>query len=249
MIARETSDEMLRRLDLMTLKPRLILDIGSGPGESAAQLGERYPHATIIAIDRSLPMIQHAMQLSSLTTGLCALGEKLPVQNQKVDLIFANFFLPWQPEMNIILQEWLRVLAPNGLLMLSALGLNTLQEWRGRLKTQHIPLFVDMHDIGDALIQTGFDDPVLDVDHCQLIYRDRCRFVDELKDSHFWFPDNQIDLASAHLFEETDGGIWPVTYEIIFAHAFAPHQSNEFSPTDDGSIKIPLAHLRRTLTG
>ena len=87
---------------------------------------------------------------------MCADAEKLPLRNQTVDLIFANFLLPWHNDFTVLLREWKRVLRPDGLLMLTALGPDTLREWRGTFAEAHLPLLVDMHDIGDVLLQEGF---------------------------------------------------------------------------------------------
>lgn len=234
---------MLSRLDLMTIQPKVVLDIGCGTGEMAGKLFERYPQAKVLAFDNTYSMVQYAKDKSS-SIYVCAEGEKLPLPSHSVDFIFANFFLPWQQDVKTILNEWLRILVPNGLLMLTALGLNTLQEWREVLSSQHTPKLVDMHDIGDALLQAGFADPVLDVDYYQATYRNQTHLLQELRASGFWFPERNEQISENFKIQSIEG-VWPLTYEIIFAHAFAPLESQQAEK--NGEVKIPLAHLRRQL--
>jgi malonyl-CoA O-methyltransferase len=248
-IAREASEEMLTRLDWMTIKPKVILDMGCGIGESSLSLRQRYPQSTVLACDLSMSMIQYAKQHSSRIDCVCAEGESLPLRDQSVDLIFANFFLPWQSDVKTILREWLRVLSPNGLLLVSALGLDTLREWRDVLRQEHTPVWVDMHDIGDALLQAGFSDPVLDVHHCQVTYRDKKRLVGELVTSGMWFPGDEKEIEQVKQSSMISEEVYSLTYEVIHAHAFRPEVKDEYAPEEDGIVKIPLAHLRRKLSG
>lgn len=45
---------------LRSLQPRLVLDVGCGPGGLTATLLERWPMATIFGLDSSAEMIEHA---------------------------------------------------------------------------------------------------------------------------------------------------------------------------------------------
>ena len=72
-----------------------------------------------------------------------------------------------------MLPEWQRVLRVNGLLMFSTLGPDTLRELRAAYADAEAALgiapagarvidFVDMHDLGDMLVESGFEIPVMD---------------------------------------------------------------------------------------
>jgi len=45
----------------------------------------------------------------------------------------------------------------------------------------HVNVFVDMHDIGDALIRNGLDAPVLSVEHIVMTYDECGQLMQELK--------------------------------------------------------------------
>ena len=42
---------------------------------------------------------------------------------------------------------------------------------------------------------------------------------------------------------------WEVTYEVIFAHAFAVTENTDVAASVDGIVRIPLANLRQKLSG
>jgi malonyl-CoA O-methyltransferase len=244
-LAREVSEELLSRLDWMTLNPSVIVDVGCGTGEMSSRLHERYAEAKVLAVDLSDMMIQHAKQNTTHVSCICADAGKLPLQNQSVDLLFANFLIPWHDDIASLLREWRRVLRPNGLLILTALGLDTLKEWRTLFPQACIPKFVDMHDAGDLMLQEGFDDPVLDVNHYTITYRDQTHLLHELHVSGML--NEKLELTKSNDMAFTDEGTWAVTYEVVFAHAFVPAQSDEISASSDGTVRVPLAYLRRRL--
>ncbi len=45
----------------------------------------------------------------------------------------------------------------------------------------HVNRFIDMHDLGDAMMRTGFVEPVLDVERFTLTYPDVMSLMRELK--------------------------------------------------------------------
>jgi malonyl-CoA O-methyltransferase len=65
-----------------------------------------------------------------------------------------------------LIARWHRLLAVDGFVMFSCLGPGTLRELRGLYAQQGWPAptpgYVDMHDLGDMLVQAGFADPVMD---------------------------------------------------------------------------------------
>jgi malonyl-CoA O-methyltransferase len=66
------------------------------------------------------------------------------------------------------------VLRPGGLLLFSTFGPDTLKElraaWRAADGHTHVSRFIDMHDLGDALVRAGLGEPVMDMEHLTLTY-------------------------------------------------------------------------------
>jgi malonyl-CoA O-methyltransferase len=163
----------------------------------------------------------------------------MSLADQSVDLIFANLFLPWQQDISLLLKEWRRLLRADGLLLLSAWGLDTLQTG-AVIKTDLIPHLIDMHDLGDALLAQGFADPVLDVQHYTLAYRDHTNLLQELCISGMRAsrdPDPSLSLSAQ--------GTWDLVYEVIYAHAFAPAEQHSFSPLNK-QVRVPLSSIKRS---
>ena len=84
-----------------------------------------------------------------------------------------------------VFAEFRRVLAPTGLLSFSAFGPDTLRELRsawGQVDSHtHVHQFIDMHDLGDALVRSGFAAPVLDVERFTLQYLNVRKVAADLK--------------------------------------------------------------------
>ena len=234
---------MLARLDWMTLKPRVVLDAGSGIGQMTVHLQKRYPDARVIALDLDQSMVTYSKSQATSLDCICADAGELPFKAQSVDLIFANLFLPWHDNIQVLLHEWSRVLNPDGLIMLTALGPDTLKEWRGVVSDDYVPERMDMHDLGDLLLDVGLADPVLDVDYYTMTYSNKEKLVAELTASGML---TQSHAVNSENLAASDEGVWSVTYEIVYAHAFAKN-TMEQSISSDGTVKIPLAQLRQQL--
>ena len=242
-LAKEAGDELLARLDWMTLQPKVIVDIGCGSGRMSSKLKERYPSSKVLAIDKAENMIGYAKQQTAnhLLMFACADGQNIPLRDHTVDLLFVNFLFPWLHDQNRVLREWQRILKPNGLLLLTALGPNTLKEWREIWDHALIPQLFDMHDIGDILSQQGFDDPVLEVNDYTVTYQHAEKFISELLITAILDPQLlQLDL---NLILEKK---LSATFEVIFAHAFMPLEIG-YQTSDNSLTKIPLSHVRHAL--
>lgn len=232
-LAREVSEQMLARLEFMTLQPKRILDLNCRTGYHTTLLNKHYPTAAIFAIDHAQAMLKYARQhLSKITVWIQADAENLPFTDHSFDLIFANFILPWCDGKKA-LREWQRILRPEGLLILSSLGLDTLHP------ETVIPHLIDVHNLGDALIQAGFADPVLDVDHVTLTYRECKQLLHELYVTEM-LTDNQSTLS----IKKNSDDLFPATYEIIYCHAWGTTFNVDHTADETGTVKIPLAQLR-----
>jgi malonyl-CoA O-methyltransferase len=93
--------------------------------------------------------------------------------------------LQWAPDLDRALSEFRRVLTGGGLLVFSTFGPDTLAElraaWASADGYTHVNRFIDMHDVGDALVRSGFAEPVLDLEHFTLTYPDLRALMGDLK--------------------------------------------------------------------
>ena len=245
-LANAVGEEMLARLEWVTLQPKLVLDVGSGAGHCARLLRQRYPEAHIVSLDLDYPMLKYAAeQAENSHTTVCADAGALPFPDQSVDLVFANLVLPWVADIEKMLREWRRVLRQDGLLVFTSLGPDTLQAWRAFLGDFTIPNFIDMHEIGDTLTRTRFSDPVMDVEYYTLVYRDASALLSELKASGVLVSDSPINLLDHADVPRTEDNRLALSYEVVYGHAWGPDAGVDHVADEFGTVRIPLAHLRR----
>jgi malonyl-CoA O-methyltransferase len=193
-LAREVARRMDERLDYIRIEPRRILDLGCGTGTDQESLARRYPSAQRILADFALPALVRALPerklLGSLffrsrrPAALCADAQALPLATGSVSLVWSNLMLNWLSDPMPALTEAHRVLETGGLLMFSTLGPDTLRQLReafGDMAGRRVHRFIDMHDIGDALVRAGFSDPVMDMDMLTITYRDVDALFEDLR--------------------------------------------------------------------
>jgi malonyl-CoA O-methyltransferase len=250
----EVRGNLLARLDLMALTPRVVLDAGAGTGHASRALKRRYPKALVIALDSSQRMLQAARRQQSWLRPfdrVCADAGHLPVADATVDLIISNLMLQWcDPDQ--VFAEFRRVLAPHGLLSFTSLGPDTLRElrsaWRAVDSCTHVNQFIDMHDTGDALVRAGFAAPVLDVERYTLTYLDVQRVAADLKatGAHNSTMGRSRSLTGRRQFAAMQTayesfrqeGRLPATYEVVFAHAWTPAAGRQQSRRDPAIVSL-----------
>lgn len=256
----EVRRRLLERLELFRIAPRRILDAGCGTGHGARGLLERYRRASLVALDIAPGMLGAARRRRPWLRRLdpvCADAAALPLADASVDLVYSNLMLQWCNEPDRVFAEFRRVLRPNGLLLFTTFGPDTLKElraaWRAADGHTHVSRFIDMHDLGDALLRAGLDAPVMDVEHLTLTYPDARGLMRDLKamgarnatEGRGRGLTGRRRLAAVEAHYETlrrDGRL-PATWEIVYGHAWAG------SPRDDGErpgeATVPLASIGR----
>ena len=213
---------MMARLGWVHLQPSVIVDVGGGMGCYKADLAQTYPDAQFFA------------------TAFSSSGERLPFQTNTVDLLLVNLKLPWCVELAPVFAEWRRVLSPNGLVIFSSLGPDTLCE----LGKSSLNL-LDMHDVGDALLKAGFVDPVLDRECLTFTYRKKETIFDDLRAMSIL--ENDLPLSASEIeIEPNAAGVMPVTFEVIYGYARGALVSS-MAADKDGVVKISLEAFKKQL--
>jgi len=249
----EIGQRMLARLDYVRATPRSILDAGAGPAREADALLARYPGAALVALDASRAMLQAGLRRRGWRDWLRRTAPRLPVvadfahmplARGCIDLLWSNMALHWAVAQEAVLREFARVLAPNGLLMFSTLGPDTLKELRLAAGDAQAHSFMDMHDLGDALVAAGFAAPVMDAEIVTLTYADPEGLMSDLRRSGQ--TSARADrvrglrgrgfLARLHaaLVAQAAGGRLSATFEVVYGHAW----KGEKRRSEDGRAVI-----------
>jgi malonyl-CoA O-methyltransferase len=219
----EVATRMLERLDYVKLAPRRILDAASGP--PARVLGKRYPGAQVIALDFSLGMLRAGRRAFLARNPLLVCGEveRLPIASDAVDFTWCNMALHWVTDPLPALREFARVLVPEGLLMFSTLGPDTLKELRDVAGASRVHAFMDMHDLGDMLVAAGFTAPVMDMEMLDIAYRDPASLLADLRASGQTCAraDRPRGLTGRRYGEALRAKLAPkATFEVVYGHAW-----------------------------
>jgi malonyl-CoA O-methyltransferase len=259
---REIADRMIERLSIIRLNARVILDAGSATGYATKLLRKRFAHSFVIELDYSEVMLRQranrrrtyvpwsGLQRSSV----CADFQRMPLAPSSVDLVWSNLALHWADEISAVFAEAHRVLRPGGLLMFSMFGPDTLKELKStfrdtgsRVNGFRVNRFVDMHDVGDVLVKSGYADPVMDMENLTLTYTNVAALLHDLKAQGSSSTQELAHkgLAARNIYAKVvaryeafrgGGGRVPATFEIVYGHAWK--SPPRLSPTGKPVIGI-----------
>lgn len=259
-LQREVAGRVLERLELIKIEPQRILDLGCGTGLNSQALNKRYKKAQLISLDLAPGMLHQAKKHKGWFSNqrfICGDAESLPLQDDSVDLIFSSLTIQWCQDLDSLFKECFRVLRPGGLLMFSTLGPDTLRElrksWQSVDDNSHVNAFIDMHDIGDALIRMRYSDPVMDVENITMTYENVMQLMRDLKvlGAHNMTAGRQkgltgksrIKAMSEHYETYRKDGLLPASYEVVYGHAWAPEDKKEVQNGADGVFHFPIEQL------
>ena len=258
-------DQLLERLDAIKMPPQRLLDIGCGPGRGALALRRAFPNAQVIALDFSVPMLAQ-IPVKSRWNPFAELAmhrvagdaAMLPLAAECADVLFSSLCIQWCQDLPALFAEWRRVLRVNALVAFTNFGPDTLMELRGAWaqvdQGAHVNQFLDMHDIGDALLRAGFRDPVLSTERYTLSYPNVRALLAELKSIGATNALNArraglggkaaIEQMIRHYPRDADGRV-SATYEVVYAQAFAPPSGAPIR-TDGAEIaSVPISAIQR----
>ena len=261
----EVRARLLERLDLTRLAPRRILDLGCGTGAALPALAARFPDAELCAVDLAPARARAAAARAPSARVLVADGAALPFADESFELAFCNLVLQWEDDPRPTLAELRRVLAPRGLLLLTSFGPDTLAELRDAWEAGdraaggsavHVNRFLDLHDLGDALVQARFVEPVLDVEHLTTTYGSMRELMRELKGlgAHNVNAGRARGLTGRRRFAAAEAayprdadGRAPATWEVVYGTAWTPLDRGEGAHSRGPLGAIPLDALRAEL--
>jgi len=186
--------------------------------------------------------------------------EWLPFAPQSLDAIVSTLSLHWVNDLPGCLIQCRNALKADGLFLAVLPGPRSLQELResilavssaeGKMAPRISP-FVEVRDAGALLQRAGFALPVIDSETLTIHYREPMTLLNELRlmgeanclieqhkgltARHFW---PQVMEHYASHYAAADGRL-PVTIELVFMTAWAPHASQQ-QPAKRGSGTVNL---------
>lgn len=176
---------------------------------------------------------------------------------QSLDMLWANMALHQQAQPPAVLRRWAQWLKPDGMVLFSCLGPDTLRQLRSLYQQLGWPppaqQFTDMHDLGDMLVANGFAEPVMDMECIELQYTSTERLRQELRElgrnlhpQRFAALRGRQWLAQWHQalqsLADAQGRIG-LTFEIVYGHAIKAAPAMPVA----AQTHISLADMRQTL--
>ncbi|MEP6634739.1 MAG: methyltransferase domain-containing protein, partial [Luteimonas sp.] len=223
------------------------------------------PQARVIAMDLALPMLQRAdtprdwrRPFSRRPSRICADARALPLADDSIDVLFSNLCLQWVDDLPDVLAGFRRVLKPGGLLLCSTFGPATLQELHDAFAradaAPHVSPFASIAQFGDALMRSGFRDPVLDRDTVVRGYDDLPSLMRELRALG---ATNALSArrrtltgrvrfrsaAAAYDVERGADGLLPASWETITAMAWAPEAGAPIRAQGVDEVRVSVSDI------
>lgn len=262
LLQREIAERMLEDLGDLNLNPapRQILDLGCGTGYLSRGLAKLYPKARLFSLDIALPMLQQAQahpvglrRWLSPPRFVCADAYRLPIANARVDLLVSNLMLQWCPDYAQVFAEFARVLQPQGRLLFSTFGAGSLHElrdcWAQVDNAPHVHEFVDLHNLGDALLAAGLASPVMSMERITEYYPDSRAVMRHFKaigaanaaqsrrrgllGKSAW-----QQVQAAYEAKRDEQGL-PLSYEIVYGFAQGVQQAKPPAPGEAVPLPMP----------
>jgi malonyl-CoA O-methyltransferase len=257
----ELRARLLERLDVVRLEPKVVLDLGAGTGHGTRALQDRYRNAYVAAADISPAMLRQARRQQRFLKRfgrVASDAHALAIKSGSVDLVFSNLMLQWCADPDAVFAELARVMTKGGLLTFTTLGPDTLRELRTAWDEGEgirVHRFLDMHDLGDALMRAGFLEPVMDTERLTITYRSLDALLGELRGTgstniaHGRYRGLQSRSRYRRALDRYAAAqrdaLVPVTLEVVYGHAWA---SGARKPRDESrEFAVPLRSIGRRL--
>jgi malonyl-CoA O-methyltransferase len=213
----EIAQRMAEKLEIVRLQPQKVGHLGA---LNLSVLAALYPKAEHHCFDKRTAANTLQQLVKKITRQQFYKYETpLNVGGADFDLIWSNLELHLQGDPNSMMKQWKNKLKPEGLLMFSYFGPDTGKELAKLFPNDYLLKnagSLDMHDVGDGLMQAGFSEPVMDMEYLTLSYDDPdllCKEAFNLGLLNSTNPPRHLIGAETKL---------NITLEVVYGHAWSP---------------------------
>lgn len=265
-LLREAASRLTDRLLDVARDFPMALDLGCHGGQVGELLAGHKKIGTLIQADLS-PRMAHLARAATARPTVSADEEFLPIAENALDLVLSNLSLHWVNDLPGALAQIRRAVKPDGLLLATLFGGETLRELRTALLEAEIETaggvaprvspFTDVRDAGNLLTRAGFALPVVDADVITVTYADMFKLMADLRamgETNAVIERRKAPtrrdtfLRAAEIYRTLfadERGRLKATFQIITMTAWVPHASQQ-KPLRPGSATHRLADALKT---
>lgn len=258
-LKQEAAMRLADRVELVRRHFPLCLDFGAHDGTLASTLAPLQKTGRIIQAD---PSPAFARMAASKGPAVATDYARLPFAPSQFDAVFSCLTLHWVDDLPGLLTQMRALLKPDGMLLVSLFGGNSLHELRsalaaaeseidGGLSPRTAPM-ADIRDVGALLGRAGLALPVADADRLTITYPHMFRLMEDLRGmgeqnaliGRVRRPTSRkVFMRAAEIYQAEFGrpdGTIPASFEIITLTGWAPHESQQ-KPLRPGAATKRLA--------
>ncbi|EGG20147.1 hypothetical protein DFA_07267 [Cavenderia fasciculata] len=219
----------------------------------------------ITMVDSSRDMLYRDEQLDSNYSLLVnSMEDPLPLEKGSYDLVISNLSLHWINDLPGVFSHLHQLLKPNGIILASMLGEETLTELKDALYlaeiereggfSAHVSPFAKLSDAGNLLSRAKFNLPTIDTEVLKIKYSNMFTLMKDLQNMgennavlkrRLWTSKDTF-LAASSIYSALHGnkedGTVNATFQVIYLIGWSPHQSQP-KPLPRGSAKKHLSEI------
>lgn len=254
---------MGERLALIRQRPDEVVDWWGHSGGGASVLAQTYPKARRVVVEPGEALAQRSRRAAvrpwwAPGRGRVSVVDEAGVPEARAGLVWSNMMLHACADPAATMVRWHHALASPGFLMFSTFGPDTLLELREIYASAGWGVpgrgFIDMHDLGDMLVHSGFADPVMDMERIRLSWDHADAALLELRGlggnvvagrtQGLRTPRWRARLVEALDATAGTDGRPGLSFEIVYGHAFKPIPGVHAS----GETAVSLERMRSMLS-
>lgn len=255
------ADRIIDRIDMIRRDLPNVLEAGCHTGTLTSQLLAHPKIGSVTAFDPSQQMAEMTAKRCGIDVAVAPF-EHVPFEDQRFDAVISAFALHWSNDLPGTLIQLGKRLNPDGALLVSLAGGETLSALRnclasaesevtGGMAPRVLPMG-DIRDMGGLIGRAGLTMPVADSDILTVTYPNIFKLMGELRamgegnamtDRLRHPTSRQVFMRAAEIYHKQYGdaeGRLPVDFEIITLTGWSPDASQP-KPLKPGSAEARLA--------
>lgn len=242
-LSSELSERMLQNLPFIKINHTRIFLSGSFEAKTIKAVHQTYPQAILWTNPVKQSSFKKLFENLNVfnKNKIQYLNNQEKVLVQDIDLLWAGPLKMDANKMPKFFEDAALQLKTQGLMMFNYLGPDTAKEYWSLL-TQMGNIGPDMHDIGDALIKSGFADPVMNMEYVDLEYETSQLLMKDLYEmgllSESELISEELKIAFDSLKKESPK--MKLTLEVVYGHAW------KVPKKEPGITRIPADQILKT---